>query len=235
MTFIKKILVADSDIKTSYALETVFNSLYYKTLLTSNGRDALKIFNKENPDLVILDILLPTIDGYEVCRRIREVSEVPIIILTSLTKTLNRIIGFELGADDYITKPFAQKELEVRIKSLLCRTLLRSKKLYKKKYTVFQIGNLVVDPNTQIILNNNLEINLTNLEYSVFKFLIDNAGISLSRIFILENVWGYTPERIVDTRIVDVTISRLRAKVEKDPHNPDLILTSRGKGYMFRK
>ena len=160
-------------------------------------------------------------------------SQIPIIILTALNNTSNQVLGLELGADDYIIKPFSPTELEARIKSVLRRADLSLQKPKKSEQKIFRIGNLAINLDKKAVLKNDLRIKLTATEYSVFELLIENSGKSISRKKILENVWGYTPERDIDARIVDVHISRLRAKLEENPGKPDFIITVRGKGYMF--
>ena len=235
--YAKKILVVDYEKKTRELISKRLTSLGYTVFLESNGEAALLTFLKELPDLVILDILLPKIDGYELCHKIRENSQIPIIILTALNDRADCIIGLNFGADDYIIKPFLPKELEARIRSVLRRSSnsrLTSQHQSKNKQKLFKFGSFVVDFNRQQVFKNNLKVNLTNLEYSLLELLVTNAGISLSRKTILDNIWGYTPERYVDTRVVDVHISRLRAKLEIEPANPDLIMTVRGIGYKFQ-
>jgi OmpR family response regulator RpaB len=179
--------------------------------------------------------VLSKLDGYELCRKFRKVSQVPIIILTVLDKVSNRLIGLETGADDYIVKPFSLKEIEAKIKSIYRRSSLTTQNLSKKTNQIYSIDNLIIDTDTQKISKGNLQIKLTNIEHSILKLLIENIGKELSRPVILDNIWGYIPERTADTRIVDVHISRLRSKLEENPNNPDFILTVRGKGYMFKK
>jgi OmpR family response regulator RpaB len=161
-------------------------------------------------------------------------SQVPIIGLTALSKISDRLKGFNLGVDDYVIKPFSPKELEVRIKSILWRSNPNNQKLLKKNYKTFQIGGLTFNLTNKLVSKNNLKIRLTDLEFNLFELLVENAGKELSRVTILDNVWGYIPSRYIDTRIVDVQISRLRAKIEENPSNPELIITVRGIGYMFR-
>ena len=229
----QRILVVDKDINIRQALENMLTALGYKVFLASNGKEALLSFANNQPDLVILDIILPKLDGYEVCRNIRENSQIPIIILMALNNTSNQVLGLELGADDYIIKPFSPTELEARIKSVLRRADLSLQKPKKSEQKIFRIGNLAINLDKKAVLKNDLRIKLTATEYSVFELLIENSGKSISRKKILENVWGYTPERDIDARIVDVHISRLRAKLEENPGKPDFIITVRGKGYMF--
>ena len=228
-----KILIVDYEVEISKLLTNRLTILGYNTFSVSNGKDALLFFNSEQFDLIIIDIILPKLDGYEVCRRIRKNSKVPILILTRLNTIKERIRGLESGADDYMIKPFSPLELEVHIRSLLRRSGKYIQRLSKSKKKVFQIGNLIINTRTHVILKNNSEVKLTNIEYSILELLIENIGKNLSRAVILENIWGYTPERSIDTRIVDVNISRLRSKIEEDPSNPDLILTKRGIGYVF--
>ena len=231
--YTEKILIVDDEVNIRHVLGTRLNLKGYSILFASDGKEALAVFTKEKPDLVILDIMLPRLDGYEVCRQIRELSQVPIIMLTALGNVSEKILGLEMGADDYVVKPFSPKELEARIKSVLRRSVVHSGSPLKSK-TSYQIGNIVIDLEKQNIIKNNESIKLTSLEFNLLLLLINNSGKRLSRTEILDNIWGYTPERYIDTRVVDVHISRLRAKLEEDPSNPDLILTARGTGYMFR-
>ena len=232
--FNEKLLIVDNEATIRQVLATRFSILGYRVFLASDGKSALAIFNNEHPDLIILDVVLPKLDGYEVCRKIREGSQVPIIMLTSLGGISDRVLGLNLGADDYLVKPFSPKELEARIRSILRRVNFKTQKDIEKKQTLFYLADLVIDLNKKYVLKKNIRISLTSIEFNLLELLIMNAGKRLSRTTILDNLWGYTPERYVDTRVVDVHISRLRSKLEKDPSNPDFILTVRGIGYMFQ-
>jgi OmpR family response regulator RpaB len=232
----EKILVVDDETSIRQILETRLSIRGYKVILASNGEEALYMFKKENPNLVILDIMLPKIDGYEVCSEIRKKSQVPIIMLTALGDISDRVMGLELGADDYVMKPFSPKELEARIRSVLRRT--DSSNIVTEKRTNesrLQIGTLVIDTNKRQVFKGKERIKLTGMEFNLLELLVTKAGERLSRSMILDRVWGYTPERYLDTRVVDVHISRLRSKLEEDPSNPDLIITARGTGYMFQR
>ena len=229
------ILVVDDEASIRQILETRLSIRGYKVFLASNGEEALYLFRKENPNLIILDIMLPQIDGYEVCSEIRKESEVPIIMLTALGDISDRVTGLELGADDYVMKPFSLKELEARIRSVLRRADKAEYLKPKKVQNILVIGNIKIDTNKRQVFKNNARIKLTGMEFNLLELLIRKAGERLSRASILADIWGYTPERYVDTRVVDVHISRLRSKLEEDPSNPDLILTARGTGYMFQK
>lgn len=230
----RKILIIENEESISSILVTRFLSLGYDVSLSTNGAEALIIFNQECPDIVILDILLPKIDGYEVCRRIRKKSKVPIIILTALNKVSNRIMGLKIGADDYITKPFSLTELEIRVKSKLRRSETTKFKIISNRQEIFQFGNVIVDIATKNVFKKNKKLTLTGIEFSLLELLIQNSGRELSRVEILNNIWGYTPARFVDTRLVDVHIYRLRLKIEDTPSTPDYILTARGTGYIFQ-
>ena len=184
----EKILVIDSDIDIRQILATRLTILGYKVFLSSNGKDALVSFNKEQPDLIILDLILPKIDGYDVCRTIRSNSQIPILIITSLANIADRISGLELGADDYITKPFSPKELEARIRCILHRSTQKAENPSRKLHKKFQIGNLVIDLNTRIISTKYSKTRLTFIENNLLELLIENAGHKLSRQDILSNV-----------------------------------------------
>jgi OmpR family response regulator RpaB len=232
----EKILVDVDEISIRQILETRLSICGYNVLLASNGEEALYLFRKEQPNLVILDIMLPKIDGYEVCSEIRKESQVPIIMLTALGDISDRVRGLELGADDYVMKPFSPKELEARIRSVL-RRVESSTGLNKRNTTqnLLRIGTLSIDTNKRQVFKGDERIKLTGMEFNLLELLVTKAGERLSRAMILDSVWGYTPERYVDTRVVDVHISRLRSKLEEDPSNPDLIITARGTGYMFQR
>ena len=230
------ILVVDDETSIRQILETRLSIRGYKVILASNGEEALYMFKKESPNLVILDIMLPKIDGYEVCSEIRKKSQVPIIMLTALGDISDRVMGLELGADDYVMKPFSPKELEARIRSVLRRT--DSSNIVTEKRTNesrLQIGTLVIDTDKRQVFKGKERIKLTGMEFNLLELLVTKAGERLSRSMILDRVWGYTPERYLYTRVVDVHISILRSKLEEDPSNHDLIITARGTGYMFQR
>ena len=232
----EKILVVDDEISIRQILETRLSICGYNVLLASNGEEALYLFRKEQPNLVILDITLPKIDGYEVCSEIRKESQVPIIMLTALGDISDRVMGLELGADDYVIKPFSPKELEARIRSVLRRTEVTNlSSVTSSTQRILQIGTLSIDINKRQVFKGKERIKLTGMEFNLLELLVNTAGESLSRSTILDRIWGYTPERYLDTRVVDVHISRLRSKLEEDPSNPDLIITARGTGYMFQR
>lgn len=183
--------------------------------------------------------MIPKFDGYGFCRYIRMNSDVPVIMITYLGDISDRITGFELGADDYIVKPFSFKEFEFRVRSILRRGVKvsvssASPTAYGTTSCLF-FEKVKIDLNKRQVYRKNERVRLTGMEFSLLELLMSRSGEAFSRASILEEVWGYTPERHVDTRVVDVHISRLRSKLENDPCNPDLILTARGVGYLFQK
>ena len=183
----KKILVVDEEAIIRHLLSTNLTKQGYIVFLASDGKEALEIFTKEQPNLVVLDIVLPKLDGYEVCRRIRENSKTPIIIITSLGNISDRIKGLNLGADDYIIKPFYPEELEARIYSVLRRTDNQTQIEPKKTQNILSFNGFIFDKNKQQLIKNNSIVKLTNIESSLLELLIDNAGKELARTLILRS------------------------------------------------
>ena len=233
----QKILVVDDEASIRRILETRLSMIGFEIFTAADGEEAIASFNKNNPDLIILDIMMPKIDGYGVTREVRRTSDVPIIILTALGDVSERITGLELGADDYVVKPFSPKELEARVKAVLRRTLNReiSPSTGKVTKNVITTGNIKIDTARRQVFRKNERIRLTGMEFSLLELLVNNSGQAFSRNDILQHVWAYPPDHRIDTRVVDVHISRLRSKLETDPTNPELILTARGMGYMFQR
>jgi OmpR family response regulator RpaB len=232
----EKILVVDCDVNIRKVLTIRLGFLGYKVFFASTSKETLSLLVKESPHLVLINIILSNLDGYGICCKIRDHSTIPIILLVGLEDVSSRIKGLELGADDYLVKPFSPIELEAKIRSLLRRSnpsLDNFLPLAKKNTAEIKIGLLVINLSTRQLFKNNTEIKLTNIEFTLLELLFEYAGKPLSRTIILNNVWGYTPQRNVDTRIVDVHISRLRGKLEDNTLTPDFILTARGIGYMF--
>lgn len=230
----ERILVVDDEASIRRILETRLSMIGYDVVTAADGEEALEVFRKQDPDLVVLDVMMPKLDGYGVCQELRKESDIPIIMLTALGDVADRITGLELGADDYVVKPFSPKELEARIRSVL-RRVARSSHEGIPISGVIQVGDLRIDTNKRQVYKRDERIRLTGMEFSLLELLVSRSGEPFSRAEILQEVWGYTPERHVDTRVVDVHISRLRAKLEDDPSNPELILTARGTGYLFQR
>nr|WDA98820.1 Ycf27 [Sciadococcus taiwanensis] len=231
----EKILIVDDEASIRRILETRLSMIGYEVITAGDGEEAIDIFKLESPQLIVLDVMMPKLDGYGVCQEVRKDSDIPIIMLTALGDVADRITGLELGADDYVIKPFSPKELEARIRSVLRRSDRNINAPGIPSSGIINIGFLKVDINRRQVYKNNERIRLTGMEFSLLELLISRSGDPFSRAAILQEVWGYTPERHVDTRVVDVHISRLRAKLEDDPSNPDLILTARGTGYLFQR
>lgn len=232
----EKIMIVDDEASIRRILETRFKMLGYETATAADGEEALDIFNKFSPDIVVLDIMMPKMDGYGVTKEIRKNHDTPIIILTALGDVAERITGLELGADDYVVKPFSPKELEARVKSILRRTFSKNgAPASKEASNVMVIGNIKIDTSKRQVFKKNERVRLTGMEFSLLELLVTNSGKPYSRGEILQHVWSYPPDHRIDTRVVDVHISRLRSKLENDISNPELILTARGIGYMFQK
>jgi DNA-binding response OmpR family regulator len=202
----------------------------YETETASDGESGLELFYAYGPDLIILDLMLPGIDGMGVCRRIRSQSQVPIIMLTAKEGEIDRVLGLEFGADDYITKPFSMRELMARVKTVLRRVTLNKQEENKK---FLRNGDIEIDLWGQEVWVKKEKKELTAKEYEVLKMLMSNAGRVLSRDLLLDRIWG--SDFYGDPRTVDVHIRWLREKIESDPGKPYYILTVRGSGYKFRR
>ena len=243
----QKILVADDEASIRRILETRLKMVGYDVVTAEDGEEAVEVFNKTNPDLVVLDVMMPKMDGYGVTREIRRTSDIPIIILTALGDVSERITGLELGADDYVIKPFSPKELEARVKAVLRRTISKDVIIPssgsgssaslggKNSKNIITTGAIKIDTARRQVFRKNERIRLTGMEFSLLELLVNNSGQAYSRNEILQHVWSYPADHRIDTRVVDVHISRLRSKLEADPTNPELILTARGVGYMFQR
>ncbi len=233
----EKLLVVDDEASIRRILETRLSTIGYDVVTASDGEEALKTFHQASPDLVVLDVMMPKLDGYNVCQELRQKSDVPIIpiiMLTALGDVTDRFTGLELGADDYVVKPFSPKELEARIRSLLCRVKQQSASAIPRAGVIYA-GELTIDTNKRQVYKGEQQIRLTSIEFGLLELLVSQSGEAFSRSEILQQVWGYTPQEHIDNRVVDVHISRLREKLEDEMNNPELILTARGTGYMFQR
>jgi OmpR family response regulator RpaB len=230
----EKILVVDDEASIRRILETRLSMIGYDVVTAADGEEALDTFRNTDPDLVVLDVMMPKLDGYGVCQELRKSSSVPVIMLTALGDVADRITGLELGADDYVVKPFSPKELEARIRCVL-RRVDKGGASAIPSCGVIQVASIKIDTNKRQVYKGDERIRLTGMEFSLLELLVSHSGEPISRSDILQQVWGYTPGQPVDTRVVDVHISRLRAKLEDDPSNPELILTARTTGYFFQR
>ncbi len=233
------ILVVDDEPAVLRVLMTRLQLAGYRVISANDGEEALEVFHNESPDLVVLDVMLPKLDGFAVCRRLRAESCVPIIFLTALEAISEKVAGLDLGADDYLSKPFSPKELEVRIATILRRVGPGSSIAEPRDLPVGQgvlrVGDLVVDTNRRQVSRAGARIGLTYTEFSLLELLFREPGRVVPRAEILEQLWGYPPRRAADLRVVDVYVARLRGKLEPDPRNPELILTVRGIGYASQR
>nr|WP_286207939.1 response regulator transcription factor [Clostridium caldaquaticum] len=223
-----KILIVDDEEHIQELIKFNLENNGYRVICASNGMEALKLAKSEKPDLVLLDLMLPGIDGYDVCKEIRRensISNMPIIMITAKSEELDKILGLELGADDYMTKPFSVRELLARVKALLRRTSTQAIDMS------YKFDNITVDFEKHEVTKEGKKIDLTLKEFEVLELLIKNKGRVITREFLLDKVWGY--EYIGETRTVDVHIRHLRQKIEVDDKCPKYIETIRGVGYRF--
>ena len=196
-----------------------------------DGEEALKMATENAYDMILLDIMMPKMDGYEVCKKIREKKNTPIIMLTARAEELDKVLGLELGADDYVTKPFGVRELMARVKANLRKSVVREETSEQAPAGKGNFGKLDINPDRYEVRKDGRIIDLTVREFELLKYLSAQKGQVFSRETLLEKVWGY--EYFGDVRTVDVTIRRLREKIEDDPGKPVYILTKRGVGYYF--
>lgn len=231
------ILIADDEANIRRILETRLSIAGHAVTAAADGEEALERFRGLEPDLVVLDVMMPKLDGFAVLERIRAQSEVPVILLTALGDVADRITGLQLGADDYMVKPFSPKELEARIRCVMRRASQGQggSGVGSASSNVIAVGDLSVDFNRRQAFRSGERIRLTGMEFHLLELLISRHGEPINRLDMLEKVWGYKPGKASDSRVVDVHISRLRAKLEVDPENPELIMTARGQGYMFQR
>ena len=201
----------------------------YEVIVGSDGIEAVQLAQTQQPDLIILDVMMPNMDGLQACAKIREFSDVPIIMLTAKTEDMDKLMGFEQGADDYLTKPFNILELKARIRALLRRAASQS----PNNATELTIGNIRLDLNARNAYRSGQLVDLTAKEFDVIEFLMRNPNRVYSREALLDTIWSY--EYRSDIRTVDVHIRRLREKLEENSADPQYIITKWGVGYYFRK
>ncbi|VXD15755.1 putative transcriptional regulator ycf27 [Planktothrix paucivesiculata PCC 9631] len=230
----EKILVADDESAIRRILKTRLSMVGYNVVVAADGLEALEMFEKESPDLLVLDVMMPKLNGYGVCQELRTKSDIPIIMLTALGDVADRITGLELGADDYLTKPFSPKELEARIHAIL-RRFKDTTSSHNLSPEVIQLEAVRIDTVKRRVYKGDKVVPLTYIEFNLLELLVKRSGSAVSRSEILKELWGYTPRRIADMRVVDVHVARLRAKIEEDQRNPEYILTVRGVGYSAQR
>ena len=222
------VLVAEEDVHTRNGLKEILQSEGYRVLLASNGKEALEIFERESPDLVCLDVMMPGMDGYEVCRRIRSHNPtVPILFISAKSEEIDKVLGLELGGDDFIVKPFGVKEVVARIRAVTRRFLAARGEL--EALSSFQIGDLEVFPAELRARRGAQVIDLSLRDIKILQLLLSKKGKALDRNTIFNHCWGidYFPS----SRTLDQHISQLRKRIESDPRNPRIIRTVHGLGY----
>ena len=223
-----KILVVEDEASFSEALSYVLTKEGYEVIVADTGDGAIKAFDKEGADLVLLDLMLPGLSGTEVCRQLRTRSQVPIIMLTAKDSEVDKVVGLELGADDYVTKPYSKSELVARIKAVMRRGAGGTQ---EESGSLLSAGPVEIDVESHKVKVNGEFVTFPLKEFELLEFLVRNSGRVLTRTQLIDRIWG--SDYFGDTKTLDVHIKRLRAKIEKDPANPVLILTIRGLGYKF--
>lgn len=231
----KKILIIEDDTNIAKIVNYNLSKEGFETEIACDGGEGLERALRMDPALVLLDVMLPTMGGFEICRRIREKSNVPIIMMTALGEEVNIVMGLELGADDYITKPFSNRELIARVKANVRRTSM-SNPGETDTDSINDYGSITININRYEVRKNGQPVDLTLREYELLKYLAENEDKICSRECLLENVWDFDYYNDdTDLRIVDVTIRRLREKLEDDGSDPKYVLTKRGVGYYFHR
>jgi len=224
----RPILIVEDDKTLLDVLKYNFAKEGYRVLMASDGVEALGVARKEHPDVIVLDVMLPQMSGFEVCRVLRKEMSTPILMLTARDEEVDRVVGLDIGADDYMTKPFSMRELMARVRALLRRSEMAETAAPAAKAGI-KIGDIDIDTaRHQVMLNGKL-LNLTPKEFDLLLFLATNKGLVFSREQLLEKVWGF--DYPGDTRTVDVHMRYLREKIEADPARPTRLLTVRGVGY----
>lgn len=225
----KNILIVEDEKPIAEIIKFNLEKEGYKTTIAYDGEDGLHKAITLNPDLILLDVMLPKLDGFQVCRKVRETSTVPILMLTAKEEEVDKVLGLEMGADDYITKPFGMRELLARVKANLRRTDVN---LANKVEGIISIRDITIDFTKYEVRKGENVIELTSREFELLKFLAVQAEQVFTREQLLKQVWGY--EYFGDIRTVDVTVRRLREKVEDNSGTPEYIMTKRGVGYYFK-
>jgi two-component system, OmpR family, response regulator RegX3 len=222
-----RILIVEDEVSFSDPLSYLLSKEGYEVSVAENGNDALTEFDATGADLVLLDLMLPGLSGVDVCRALRQRSNVPVIMLTAKDSEIDKVVGLELGADDYVTKPYSSRELLARIKAVL-RRLAEPEEMLP---TTLEAGPVRMDVERHVVTVRGVQVSFPLKEFELLEMLLRNTGRVLTRIQLIDRVWG--SDYVGDTKTLDVHVKRLRAKVEADPANPAHILTVRGLGYKF--
>lgn len=224
------ILLVEDEENIREALKYILTQENYSVTIASDGSEGLSLAQELNPDLILLDVMLPEIDGMELCKIIRRASDVPIIMLTARSEEVDKVLGLEIGADDYITKPFSKHELLARIRAVLRRVTSNTEQ-HEVTSEILQSGKITLNKKSHIVTIHGINLDFSPREFSLLQLLMENQNRALSRDQMLELIWG--EDWYGDTRTVDVHIRWLRQKIEVDSANPKIIVTVRGVGYRF--
>lgn len=229
-----KILVVDDEKPISDIIKFNLEKEGYDVVTAADGEEAIAKVDDEQPDLILLDLMLPKIDGLEVARRVRTKYTTPIIMVTAKDSEIDKVLGLELGADDYVTKPFSNRELVARVKANLRRqdTVVKNSAAAENESNSIEVGDLKIDPDAYMVSKRGDDIELTHREFELLYYLAQHIGQVMTREHLLQTVWGY--DYFGDARTVDVTMRRLREKVEDTPSHPAWLVTRRGVGYYLR-
>ena len=223
-----KVMVVEDEPALSEALEYGLTSEGFEVVASSDGAESLGLFDRERPDLILLDLMLPGMSGTEVCKRIRTTSAVPIIMLTARDSEIDKVVGLEVGADDYVTKPFSMRELAARVRAVLRRG---GGWELSDATGALEVNGVRMDTDRYEVAVRGHKVELPPKEFALLELLLHNAGRVLTRDVIIDRVWG--SDYVGDTKTLDVHIKRLRTRIEEDAHDPRLIVTVRGVGYKF--
>ena len=226
-----RVLVVDDEESFVDALSVGLKNEGFTVHVARDGREALEVFDDVHPDLVLLDVMLPRLSGLDVCRELRSRSSVPILMVTARDDELDAVVGLELGADDYIAKPYALRELIARMRAALRRANANATLDEILSRTTLDVGDVTLDPDRHEVVVRGEEIHLPLKEFELLEVLMSNAGRVVTRDALIDQVWG--PDYVGDTKTLDVHIKRLRARLEEDPSQPTRIATVRGVGYRF--
>ncbi len=224
----KRILLAEDEVTLRDFIRRNLHARGFEVIEANNGLEAIALWERENPHLLILDIMMPRMDGLEVCRRVREHSAVPIIVLTALDDESDKVAALDLGADDYLTKPFGVEELLARVRAVLRRTQGETQ---PRESALKQFGDIEIDFDGHVVRLRGMEVRLSPTEFAFLKQLMLNAGKVVTQRMLLQTIWG--PQYSGEAEYLRVYINRLRQKLEKDPANPSYLLTEPGVGYRF--
>jgi two-component system response regulator RegX3 len=224
---VTKVLVVEDEESFSDALSYMLRREQYEVEVAADGHEALKTFERSGADIVLLDLMLPGLSGTEVCRELRARSNVPIIMVTARDSEVDKVVGLEIGADDYVTKPFSSRELVARIRAVLRRGAEPEELIYN----VVEAGPVRMDVERHVVSVDGTQVALPLKEFDLLELLLRNAGRVLTRGQLIDRVWG--ADYVGDTKTLDVHVKRLRAKIEPDPANPKYLVTVRGLGYKF--